>query len=142
MAETELDKEIVPEVIAAIDLVGTAATYLKVSDAAPYDPGNIDPDNLDFSGGASDSGGVTTTEYSIISTPEIDYRIERGVDNTGRVGTLYVLIYDYSTFTPSVNDKLIKNGVTYNIKEVIPYRSGELVAAWHIGLREGSESAN
>ena len=82
------------------------------------------------------------TVIPIISTPEIDYRIERGVDHTGRIGSLYVLIYDYDSFTPNVNDKFRKYGRTYTIVEAIPYKSGELVAAWHLGLREGSESAN
>lgn len=121
---TTLDTTIPPEVVAILAELGKDVVFTE----APV-PGDYDPT----------TGRTTQTTpdtYTVKSCPPFAYEQRYVNGNTVREGDLRLLIAGSGqSFVPTAGQVVAFDSMTFTVVSVLPYYSGESIAAWEVQVR-------
>lgn len=122
---TTLDTTMAVEVVSLLAEFGKDVVFTSAAVVAEYDPAT----------GRTTQSSPTT--YTVKSAPPFAYEQRYVNGNTVQEGDLRLLIAGADQeFTPKVGQKVTFDSGTYRVVSVIPYYSGEDIAAWEVQVRQ------
>lgn len=119
---TELDDELLPEVLALIEELGKAVSVTVTSGGTP----NVTAGTID---------GATSTDYTVKATPPYPVKQAWSMrDVTTEAESACLLAGSGLPFTPAPGQTVTIDSVKWSVVSASPIYSGELVCAWELGL--------
>jgi len=119
---TELDLELLPEVLDVIQTYGRDATFTSAPTA--YSPAT---------GAATPGTSLGTVK---VSPPAVDRKL-MDEDLIQQGDTAVLVAGSGLAFTPAVNQTLTISGQVWGVVAVTEFHSGEQICAWGLHLRRG-----